>query len=431
MATLLPDELLGDVIAAGQADVLVVLPTHNNAQSAAAVVHAVLGAFSGPFVRERTVLLNLDAHSVDGTPDAIRGAGATPGELVSRPYALRTIHRITAPYHGVPGRGTALRMAFAVAELMHVRALVILDPSADDIAVEDVALWIRAVLTSGADYVKPALPRAPAEGPLISQVVRPLYRAACGVRLAEPIDTQLACSGRFAAKLIEAEFWTLPEAEVGPDAFLSVHAAISKVRLAQVATAATSHLGADRRPGVAEVFQQVVGASLVALARTNTSWASIIGSTAVPTEGHLPPPPSRPPRFDLAGFTQTFRTGLDALGPLLAGVLDGPLMEALQAGAGATPVSLNDPLWARTVLAFLAAAIGGVASAADLARMLEPLYLGRVASFVSDLAAGDGRDRLEALATTFEEQKPAFVAALQSREKDHGKRDTGELARSA
>lgn len=431
MSSLLSDELLADVIAAGQADVVVGLPTHNNAKTVGAVVRAILTAFSGPFVRQRTVLLNLDGNSTDGTAEVMRGAATHSGDLLSRPYALRTIHRITAPYHGVPGRSTALRLMLAVADLMRARAVVILDPTADSMAVEDVALWIRSVLSSDADYVKPALSRAVSDGPLITQIVRPLFRAAGGARFLEPLDTQLACSDRFATSALAAGFWSLPEAEVGLDAFLTAHALTGKFRLAQVATTASAHVDADRRPGTAEVFQQVIGAVLAALAGSFPAWASITGSTPVATHGSVAARTARPARFDLTSFAQAFRTGLDALAPLLATVLDGPTLEAFRVGAQSVPVVIGDGLWARTVLAFQGTAIAGLVAPRELAQMLEPLYLGRVASFLNDISESERDDKLESLALAFEEHKQAFVAATRSREEDHGKRDIGRVAVSA
>jgi hypothetical protein len=428
MSSLLSDELLGDVMAAGHADVLVGLPTHNNARTVGAVMRAILAAFSGPFVRQRTVLLNLDGNSTDGTPEVMRAAATDSTDVLSRPYALRTIHRIAVPYHGVPGRSTALRLMLAVAELMRARAVVILDPTAASMGVEDVARWIRSVLVGGADYVKPALPRALGEGPLITQVVRPLFRAACGVRLLEPLDTQLACSDRFAVSALAADFWARPEAEVGLDAFLTAHALTGKFRVAQVVTAASAHVDADRRPGTAEVFLQVLRAVFAALAATYPTWSKISGSVPVDTEGTLPALPVQPTRFDLSAFTQAFRTGLDALAPLLATVLDAPALEALRAGAQSSPVAVSDGLWARAVLAFQAAAVRGTASAGELAQMLEPLYLGRVASFLNEIGADDGPDRLESLALAFEEQKQVFVAAVRGREEDDGTRNIGDVA---
>jgi glucosylglycerate synthase len=423
MPSLLSDDLLRDVMAAGQTDVLVGLPTQNHADTAGAVARAVMSAFSGPFVRQRTVLLNLDGGSTDGTPEVVRSAAMQSADVVSGQYALRTIHRITAPYHGLPGRGSALRIMFTVAELLRARAVFILDPTAAAIEVDDVAAWIGAVLTGGADYVKPAIPRSSGDGPLITQIVRPLFRAACGARLLEPLDTQLACSGRFAASALAKDFWGLPDAEVGLDAFLTTHALTRQFRLLQVGTAASAHVDAERRPRTSELFQQVIGAVFHALARTLDLWADTRGSSEVAISGRVPLAPTRSPIFNLASFTAAFGTGVDALAPLLASVIGPSLLDRLRAVAQTTPVALDDQLWASIIFAFLRAAVQATATPRELAQMLEPLYLGRVVSFLNDIATGDGGEKLERLALVFEEQKPSLVREVRSQEDhDEGKR---------
>jgi hypothetical protein len=276
------------------------------------------------------------------------------------------------------------------------------------------------VLAGGADYVKPAIPRSSGDGPLITQIVRPLFRAACGAALLEPLDTQLACSGRFAASALAKDFWDLPDAEVGVDAFLTTHGLTGGFRLLQVGTAASAHVDAERRPRTSELFQQVIGTVFHALARSFDLCADTKGSSAVAIQGRVPIAPTRSPTFNLASFTEAFGTGVDALAPLLASVIGAPLLDRLRAAVLSTPISIDDELWASIVFAFLRAAVQATAAPQELAQMLEPLYLGRVVSFLNDIATGDAREKVERLALVFEEQKPSLVGALRSQEDDNG-----------
>ena len=416
MRSILSEELLQHLIAVGQVDVLVGLPTQNHVETAPAVASAVFGAFSGQFVRERTVLLNLDADSTDGTPEAVRSASVESGDILSARYALRTIHRLTVPYHGVPDRGAALRLFFTVAELLGARALVVLDPTAASLTVEDVSRWIRSVLVRQADYVRPALPRAWHDGPLITHLVRPLFRMAYGAELLEPVDTQMACSARFMTDPRLAQVWNLPQAEIGVDAFLSAHALGGQCDLAQVATSARAQVAAERRPRTAEVLRQVVGALFACLAWDYPRWSQDIHPRTIRLEGSPTNPPESAPAFDVASFDETFRAGVDALAPLLSRILDGPCQDRLQAAARSPEVRVDDPLWVETVLCFVAAAVRGDVSPNELARMLEPVYLGRIASFIrGTTTAREGHDKIEALALEFERQRPALLAGLQKR----------------
>src|SRR4029450_1515866 len=125
----LSDELLRQLIAVGQVDVLVGLPTLNNAATIVDVVRSVSVSFTRDFPRLRTVLINSDGGSTDGTPDLIRSASFVEGDMVQTSHALRTLHRVLAPYHGLPGKHTALRTVLAAAELTQAKTLVVIDPA--------------------------------------------------------------------------------------------------------------------------------------------------------------------------------------------------------------------------------------------------------------------------------------------------------------
>jgi len=412
MTSVLSDELLESLIAAGQADVVVGLPTANNAATIAPVARAVVEAFSGPLVRQRTVLLSPDGGSSDGTPELVRRAGAAEGDLIVTGYSLRTIHRISAPYHGLPGRAGALQIVFTAAELLRARAVVVLDPTATSLTAGDVAHFAAAVLDGGADYVKPVVPRRPADGPLVTQLVRPLLRAAYGARLREPIDTQLAASGRFVQSAVAAHLAAEGVDDAGLDVFLSAHAMGTRQHLLQVSTASHGEPSRTRRPSTREVFHQVVRALFSALARDQAAWSSVRGSEEVPVRGEPILPAGEAPSFTTAAYVSALRDAVDALAPIHARVLGEALHEELRRAASAASPGLDDDLWARLVYGFLLAGARGVLSTDELAGALEPVYLGRVATVGPELArlgAADGEARLEAIATTFERHKPGAI----------------------
>jgi hypothetical protein len=86
----LSDALLRQLIAVGQADILVGLPTLNNAATIIDVVRAVHVSFTRDFPRLRTVLINSDGGSTDGTPELIRAASVGGEDMVQTSHSLRT-----------------------------------------------------------------------------------------------------------------------------------------------------------------------------------------------------------------------------------------------------------------------------------------------------------------------------------------------------
>src|SRR5262245_1480547 len=99
-------------MAVGQVDVLVGLPTLANAPTLVAVAKAIYVCFTRDLPRLRTVMINSDAGSTDGTPELIRDASFLEGDIVQTSHSLRTLHRVVTPYHGQPGKHTALKTLF-------------------------------------------------------------------------------------------------------------------------------------------------------------------------------------------------------------------------------------------------------------------------------------------------------------------------------
>ena len=126
------------------------------------------------------MLINSDGGSEDGTRAIVRDLSMDDADTLVMRHGLRTVHRISTPYHGVPGKGSALRQIFAAADLLQARAVAVLDPDVTTVTPEWIEALVRPVSAHACDFVSPVYVRHPLEGPLVSQLVRPLVRAAYG-----------------------------------------------------------------------------------------------------------------------------------------------------------------------------------------------------------------------------------------------------------
>jgi hypothetical protein len=412
VSTALSDELLSQLMAVGQVDVLVGLPTLNHADNVAAVVRAAHVAFNRELARQRTVLVNFDGGSSDGTPEIVRDASIVERETLLASHSLRTHHRISAPYHGVPGKAAALRAVFAAADLLQAKAVVVLDPELASVTPESVAALARPALAGDADYVSPAYSRHPADGPLVTQVVRPLFRAAYGVALSEPIAGEFGCSGRFAARCLEERAWASEDLRLAIDLWLSGVAASCAVRIVEAALG-PRRLSARARPGVAELVPQVLEALFTCLRLQESEWTA--GASHSELVRATSPPVDDPVGFgDRAGYADRFREGLSALAPILERALSAGTLAGLRAAlASDGSLHVPDPLWGAVVRELAAAHRHGVVSRDHLLGAAVPLYLGRVASVVPELAGlgvAEAEQRLEALCVEFESSRGELIA---------------------
>jgi hypothetical protein len=414
VSSILSDELLRDLIAVGQVDVLVGLPTLNHADALGPALEAIHVAFNNHLARERTVLLNSDGGSTDGTPDLVRNAPHAGGETLLASHSLRTRHRISAPYHGVPGKAGAIRTIFAAADLLQARAVAVLDPEVVSVTADSVAALLVPVLRNDVDFVSPAYARHPLEGPLVTQVVRPLFRSAYGPRLREPLAGEFACSGRFAARCLALPDWESDLLRSGIDLWLSAVAAAESFRIAE-ARLGRRQLADRPRPAVSALVPQVLEALFSCLRQHEATWTVRQGTEAVPSYGKASPTPPPAASTDFEAGAALFREGEAALEPMLSRALHADTLEALRAAAAAPGprVTLPDELWVAVVGELAAAHRQAALSRDHLVRAAVPLYLGRVAAFAA-LNANESPDvveqRLEDLCLHFERFKPELVA---------------------
>ncbi len=129
----LTDDFLRQLINIGEVDILVGLPTHNNAKTIGSIVNTIQSGILQGFPRERVAIINVDAGSRDGTPDLATGVSIDDVRQVSKPYALRTLHSISTQCRNGQSSGAALRSILAATELLRAKACVLMSPQSPNI----------------------------------------------------------------------------------------------------------------------------------------------------------------------------------------------------------------------------------------------------------------------------------------------------------
>jgi hypothetical protein len=407
----LSDALLRQLMAVGQVDILVGLPTLNNAATVTEVVRAVHVAFNRDFPRLRTVLINSDGGSTDGTPELVRAATLTESDMVQTSHALRTLHRVLSPYHGLPGKHTALRAIFAAAELTQARVLVVLDPSGPATVPERVNELILPINGGETEFVAPRYRRHPRDGVLITQLVRPFVRSVYGVGLDEPLGAEFACSGRFTSHCLEQDIWNHEAARFAIDLWLRAEAIATGIPVAQIWRPATTAAGL--RATLRETVQQIVLSLAECLRAHETFWTATTRIVELHTYGTDTAAMPEPPRWDVASLAGQARQDLLAISPVLTEVLDRDTVGRVVEDIARDEWTADDELWVRIVYAFAAAMRRSRAGSEHLAAMFVPLYLWRAAAFMARTAPEQPttvQQRLDAVCETFLRLKPVLVS---------------------
>jgi hypothetical protein len=408
----LSDALLRQLIAVGQVDILVGLPTMNNASTIVDVVRAVHVSFTRDFPRLRTVIINSDGGSTDGTPDLVRSASLVDTDMVQTSHQLRTLHRVLAPYHGLPGRHTALRTIFAAAELTQAKVLIVIDPGGREPTPERVTELIGPIANSEVEFLAPRYRRHPRDGVLITQFVRPLVRAVYAIGLDEPLGAEFGCSGRFASHCLEEDIWGHESVRFAIDLWLRTEAAAERFSIGQIWRPAATP--PTTRTSLRDVVRQVVLSLIEGFRAHESYWLKADQIAALRTWGVDPAAVAEPAPWDYQALAQQARHDIAEIKPLLEEVLDHALfLQVIDHVARGEP-ALDDELWVKTVYGFVAASHHGRAAVEHLADMFAPIYMWRASEFMMQTALEPPaavQTRLGSLCDTFQRLKPALVTS--------------------
>jgi glycosyltransferase involved in cell wall biosynthesis len=410
----LPAEVEARLAELGEVDLLVGIPSFNNARTITHVVQAVDAGFAKHFPGRRAVIVNSDGGSRDGTQEVVRAAGfANPGAiLVAHP--LTPAQKIVTPYHGIPGKGSAFRTIFAIAERLKAKACAVVDSDLRSITPTWVELLLGPVLQQGFDFVAPLYLRHKYDGTITNSIVYPLTRALYGREVRQPIGGDFGFSGRLAAHYLTKPVWESNVARFGIDIWMTTTALADGYQVCQAFLGAKIHDAKDPGADLAAMLVQVVASVFDLMNTYRDVWPKVSEAHAVPLFGFPHGVGLEPVNVNVERMLGIFRQGARDLVEVWQSALSRETLAAVTALATSeqTPFHFPDALWVRVVYDFAAAYHHCSLPGDQLLRSLVPLYLGRTASFVLQTAES-GADEVEtvirSLADEYQRQKGYLI----------------------
>jgi glucosylglycerate synthase len=411
--SILTDEFLRQLINVGEADVLVGVPTYNNAATVGHVVQAIRAGLLKYFPRERAVIVNADGGSRDQTSDLVRGASINDLQHSTDLNALRTLHSINAEYAGGPATGTALRTILASAELLRVSACAVVSPESTTIEPEWIERLLRPVYQGNFDFVTPLYRRHKFDGLLMRNLVYPMTRAFYGKQVREPYAAEFSFSGQLASHFLAQEIWTHEVGHTGTEIALTISAIIGGFRLAQSFLGVKPHVDA-RGADLVAAMRQTVGGLFWSLEPNFSLWSAKHDSQPIPTLGAGQEVTLEPLRINRKRLFGMFRSGVAELEPVLKSILSPPTLSELRriSALDEGEFLYADELWARTVYEFAASYHKAVISRDHVVQALAPLYRGRAFTFLVENREASGEQieqKVEDFCLTCERLKPSLV----------------------
>ncbi|MCS7314227.1 MAG: cell wall biosynthesis glycosyltransferase [Bryobacterales bacterium] len=405
-----------------KADIVVGVPSYNNARTIGHVVRAAQAGLSKYFPQLSAVIINSDGGSKDGTREEVLKASIEDPRLLLLATPLLPVHRLSLPYHGIPGKGSAFRMIFAMARELGARACAVVDADLRSITPEWMDLLLRPVLHVGYDFVAPYYHRHKYDGTITNSIVYPLTRALYGLRVRQPIGGDFGVSGRLLVRYLERKDWESDVARYGIDVWMTTIAIAEGYQVCQSFLGAKLHDAKDPAADLTAMLQQVVGSVFTLMREYEHVWRRVVGSRPVDLFGFRFDVGLDPIPVNLERMRHAFLSGCRELREIWSLALDPKTLEELaavcrQAENQPRNWRLADDLWVRILLEFACAHRRMPVERGHLLRSLTPLYLGRVASFVMEtesMISAEVEERIEQLCLAFEAAKPYLVARWDS-----------------
>jgi glycosyltransferase involved in cell wall biosynthesis len=407
---ILRKEIQENIDRIGKADILVGIPSYNNASTIGHVVKAVQAGFAKYFPDKKCILVNSDGGSTDGTMDAAHEATIEDFQSILLHHRIRPAFRIATPYHGIPGKGSAFRTIFEIADALDVKACAVVDSDLRSIAPEWIELLIKPVLDGGFDYVAPLYHRHKYDGTITNSIIYPMTRALYGRRVRQPIGGDFGFSGGLARFYLTKDVWETDVARYGIDIWMTTTAIANNFRVCQSFLGAKIHDPKDPGADLSAMLHQVVVAAFDLMEAYRDIWRAIKGSEAVQAFGFRYAVGLEAVSVNLDRMIEKFRLGVKELTGIWKEFLPDDVMAFLNKAAGLPVEKFNmpDEMWVEIIYSFAIAAHRKTINKEHLLKSLTPLYIGRTASFVIETwesSAEEVEDRIEGLCLSFENRK--------------------------
>jgi hypothetical protein len=362
------------------------------------------------------VIVNSDGGSTDGTPEAVLSAHTDYNRLLTLTTPVLPVDKVSLPYHGVPGQGSALRLIFRLAQRLKAKACVVLDAGLRSVTPEWIDLLARPVLYAGQDFVAPDYHRHKYDGTITNCIVYPFTRALYGLRVRPSFGGDFGFSARLIDRYLDRSDWESDVARSAVDTWLTTIAMAERFRVCQSFLGPRVSGSRGPSPGLSTVLQQVLGSVFALMEEYAAVWPQVSGSEPADLFGYRFDTALDPVPACVAPMIDAFRRGCHELHEVWSLAFEPETMASIRDLAHAArheTFYFPDELWCQALIELACVYHRRPIERAHLLRSLTPLYLARVASFAietRDLVSAEVDQKIEHLCQTFERMKPLLIS---------------------
>ena len=357
------DAIVENQLKSDSLDLVVGIPSYNEADNIDFVVRQVAQGLSRYFPDLDTAIVNTDNFSQDGTREVFLKTDSGPPGVTGKGNNFKNLFNFLAPYRP--------------------QAVIVVDADLRSIRPE----WVRGfgqTVLKGYDFVAPLYCRNEYDGTITNHLCYPLLYGVLGQDIRQPIGGDFAFSGKLMEHWMEQD-WGENVLGYGVDIFMTSEAVLSGFSVAQILLGSKVHK--PSAPKLGEMFPQVV----------DTLFRQFLGSRnlwKMNGEGLETPPifkccnrNERPQlSIDYKTLKQQALEEFSAHKRLIIKILPKKLGSRIEAMFNSQILRVKALTWTEIVYSFLRA----YASASDpgeqlnIVEALKPLYLARMVFFIRE-----------------------------------------------
>lgn len=392
------------------ADILVGIPSYNNAHTIGHVVKAVQAGLLKYFPDKQCVLVNSDGGSTDNTISTVTESGVDIDSIITHHNHDR-FFKLSTHYQGIPGKGSAFRTIFEIANALNVKACAVVDADLRSITPEWIELLLSPVLNRGFDFVAPYYHRHKYDGTITNSIIYPMTRALYGKQIRQPIGGDFGFSGELARFYAKKDVWQSDVARFGIDIWMTTTAVANGFKICQSFLGAKIHDAKDPGVDLSNMLYQVVSSLFELMNEYSSVWNNVHTTSQIPTFGFVYTVGLEPVNVNLSPMIDKFKLGISELSNLYKEFLSPDLLQTLNEMVllPEDQFFFPDDTWVKIIYDFAIAFHKKIRNTEHIIKSLTPLYLGKVASFVIETKYANSTEveaRFESLCLAFEKQKP-------------------------
>jgi hypothetical protein len=403
--TALRDETRQRLAEIGQAGILVGIPSYNNASTIGYVIEQAAQGMVEHFPNLKPVLMNSDGGSPDNTM-----------EVATSTNVPNSVEIVAGQYQGLSGKGSSFRAIFEAAEMLGVKACVVVDSDLRSITPD----WIRRlagpIIKEGYDYVTPFYSRHKYDGTITNNIAYPMTRALYGLDVRQPIGGDFGFSGQLAKTYVTKDVWETNVARFGIDIWMTTTAINEGFKVAQTYLGAKIHDAKDPAAHLGPMFRQVVGSLFMLMTPYAAQWQNVDQVKQAPILGEPLVIEPEPVNVTLGTMIDKFQAGFKENADLWRQVMSPANFDAVAELAKLSHDAYGFPadLWARVVFDFAIAYNYDLTGTEpdEIVESMTGLYYGRTAGLVKttwDMSTQQAEEVVNAQAKTYLRLKPYLV----------------------